>query len=213
MSRASNVRTLFIVLLVLFASSVCAVNVYAQVAGGTISGTVSDSSGRLINSVQITITNVATGVTRDVTTNEDGFYSAPNLLPGTYEAKFSAQGFKTEARRGIELTVGASIGLDQTMRVGSISETVEVQSEVPAVQLSTSDMSAVVNATVAFGARHAATSASARYEKLSGLGRMSAYAKASAKRARRAMRIAAAARWRCCTAISATPNAAGTGDA
>src|ERR1700676_2192585 len=147
MSRASNVRTLFIVLLVLFASSVCAVNVYAQVAGGTISGTVSDSSGRLINSVQITITNVATGVTRDVTTNEDGFYSAPNLLPGTYEAKFSAQGFKTEARRGIELTVGASIGLDQTMRVGSISETVEVQSEVPAVQLSTSDMSAVVNAT------------------------------------------------------------------
>src|SRR6202035_14698 len=132
MSRASNVRTLFIVLLVLFASSVCAVNVYAQVAGGTISGTVSDSSGRLINSVQITITNVATGVTRDVTTNEDGFYSAPNLLPGTYEAKFSAQGFKTEARRGIELTVGASIGLDQTMRVGSISETVEVQSEVPA---------------------------------------------------------------------------------
>src|SRR6202790_700989 len=147
MSRASNVRTLFIVLLVLFASSVCAVNVYAQVAGGTISGTVSDSSGRLINSVQITITNVATGVTRDVTTNEDGFYSAPNLLPGTYELKFSSSGFKVEARKNIELTVGAVVGLDQTLRVGSISETVVVQSEIPAVQLSTSDLSAVVNAT------------------------------------------------------------------
>src|SRR6202790_5437039 len=147
MSRASNVRTLFIVLLVLFASSVCAVNVYAQVAGGTISGTVSDSSGRLINSVQITITNVATGVTRDVTTNEDGFYSAPNLLPGTYELKFSSSGFKVEARKNIELTVGAVVGLDQTLRVGSISETVVVQSEIPAVQLSTSDISAVVTAT------------------------------------------------------------------
>src|ERR1700676_101632 len=147
MSRASNVRTLFIVLLVLFASSVCAVNVYAQVAGGTISGTVSDSSGRLINSVQITITNVATGVTRDVTTNEDGFYSAPNLLPGTYELKFSSSGFKVEARKNIELTVGAVVGLDQTLRVGSISETVVVQTEIPAVQLSTSDLSAVVNAT------------------------------------------------------------------
>ena len=84
-----------------------AVNLHAQVAGGTISGTVTDSSGRVINKVQITITNLATGVTREVTTNEDGFYSAPNMLPGTYEVKFSAQGFKGEVRKGIELTVGA----------------------------------------------------------------------------------------------------------
>jgi hypothetical protein len=146
MLRASNLKTL-LVLLILPMVSVSAVNLYAQVAGGTISGTVSDSSGRVISSVQITITNLATGVTRDVTTNEDGFYSAPNLLPGTYEAKFMAQGFKGEMRTNIELTVGASVGLDQTLRVGSLSETVEVQSEIPAVQLSTSDMSAVVNAT------------------------------------------------------------------
>jgi len=127
--------------------SVVAVNLHAQVAGGTISGTVTDSSGRVINNVQITITNVDTGVIRDVTTNDEGFYSAPNLLPGTYEAKFSAPGFKIEERKSIELTVGASVGLDQTLRVGSFSETVVVQSEVPAVQLSTSDISAVVNAT------------------------------------------------------------------
>jgi hypothetical protein len=123
------------------------VNLHAQVAGGTISGTVTDSSGRVINKVEITITNVATGVTRVVTTNDEGFYSAPNLLPGTYELKFSASGFKVEARKNIELTVGALVGLDQTLRVGSISETVVVQSEIPAVQLSTSDLSAVVNAT------------------------------------------------------------------
>src|SRR6202051_3934920 len=147
MSRASNARTLFIVLLVSLVVSVFDVNLYAQVAGGTISGTVTDSSGRLINNVQITITNVATGVTRDVTTNEDGFYSAPNLLPGNYEAKFTAPGFKGELRTGIEIAVGASVGLDQQLRVGAVGETVEVQSEVPAVQLSTSDMSAVVNAT------------------------------------------------------------------
>jgi hypothetical protein len=64
----------------------------------------------VIKDVQITITNVATGVTREVTTNDEGFYSAPNLLPGTYEAKLSAHGFKTEKRGGIELTVGASVG-------------------------------------------------------------------------------------------------------
>jgi hypothetical protein len=147
MFRASSVRTLCRALLILLLFCVVGIHLHAQVAGGTISGTVTDNSGRVVNNVQITITNVATDVTREVTTNDEGFYSAPNLLPGTYEAKFSAKGFSTEARKNIELTVGASVGLDLTLRVGSFSETVVVQSEVPAVQLSTSDISAVVNAT------------------------------------------------------------------
>jgi carboxypeptidase family protein/TonB-dependent receptor-like protein len=147
MFRASDVRAVCGGLLILMLFSVLGINLHAQVAGGTISGTVTDSSGRVINNVQITITNVATGVTRDVTTNDEGFYSAPNLLPGTYEAKFTSKGFKIEARKGIELTVGASVGLDQVLSVGAIGEIVVVQSEVPAIQLSTSDISAVVNAT------------------------------------------------------------------
>src|SRR5882672_4740431 len=147
MFRASYVRSLCRGLLFLVLFGVIGGKLHSQVAGGTISGTLTDSSGRVINNVQITITNVATGVARDVTTNDEGFYSAPNLLPGTYEAKFSESGFKTEARKSIELTVGASVGLDQTLRVGSLTETVIVQTEIPAVQLSTSDISAVVNAT------------------------------------------------------------------
>src|SRR6266849_4237174 len=143
---ASRVRTLCVGLLVLLLFCAAA-NVHAQVAGGSISGTISDTSGRVINNVQITITNVATGVAREATTNDEGFYSAPNLLPGTYEAKFAAKGFRTEARKGIELTVGASVGLDQVLGVGSTFETITVQSEVPAVQLTTSDISAVVNGT------------------------------------------------------------------
>jgi hypothetical protein len=122
-------------------------NVRAQVAGGSISGTVIDSSARVVNSVKITFTNVATGVTREVTTNDEGVYSAPNLLPGTYEAAFSAAGFRTDRRGSIELTVGAALVLDMTLTVGSVQESVIVRSEVPAVQLTTSDLSAVVNAT------------------------------------------------------------------
>src|SRR6266446_4480144 len=144
---ASSVRTLCVGLLLLLLFSGVPANVYAQVAGGSISGTITDTSGRVINNVQITITNVATGVAREVTTNDEGFYSAPNLLPGTYEAKFAAKGFGTEARKGIELTVGASVALDQVLRVGSTFETIVVQSQVAAVQLSTSDISAVVNGT------------------------------------------------------------------
>jgi carboxypeptidase family protein/TonB-dependent receptor-like protein len=147
MMWTSNLRMLCVRLLVL--ASICGTSAkaHAQVAGGTISGTVTDGSGRVVTDVKITITNVATGVTREVTTNEEGVYSAPNLLPGTYEAKFSAQGFKTDKRSGIELTVGASVVLDLTMSIGGLHETVEVQSEVPAVQLTTSDISAVVNST------------------------------------------------------------------
>jgi carboxypeptidase family protein/TonB-dependent receptor-like protein len=126
---------------------VAPVSMHAQVAGGTISGTVTDSSGRVIAHVRISLENVATGVSREVTTNEEGFYSVPNLLPGTYQATFSAAGFKTEARRGITLTVGASVSLDQALSLGSVTEKVVVQSEVPAVQLASSDISAVVNAT------------------------------------------------------------------
>src|SRR5215469_9015933 len=119
----------------------------AQVTGGTISGAVTDGAGKVVASARISIVNVETGVSREVTTNDEGFYSVPNLIAGTYNVKFIAPGFKTEAKAGITLTVAASITLDQTLRVGSITETVSVQSEIPAVQTSSSDISAVVNAT------------------------------------------------------------------
>jgi len=142
-----NLRALCVLAVVIAAIHGVPGHVYAQVTGGTISGTVTDSAGKVLPNVHISITNLATEVGREVTTNEEGFYSAPNLLPGTYEMKFSAPGFKTEAQRGITLTVAASVSLDQMLRVGSITETVLVQSEVPAVQTSSSDISSVVNAT------------------------------------------------------------------
>jgi outer membrane receptor protein involved in Fe transport len=123
------------------------VDVQAQVAGGTITGTVVDSSGRVMPNVGVSITNVATGINRTVTTNEDGLYIAPNLLPASYELTFTAPGFRTDVRSGIELTVGATVTLNTTMQVGGSKETVQVRTEAPDVQLATSDISAVVNAT------------------------------------------------------------------
>jgi hypothetical protein len=123
------------------------IDVQAQVAGGTITGTVVDSSGRVIPNATVSITNVATGINRTVTTNEDGLYIAPNLLPASYELTFTAPGFRTDVRRGIELTVGATVTSNMTMQVGGAKETIQVQTEAPDVQLATSDISAVVNAT------------------------------------------------------------------
>jgi len=134
------------VALVLIHSVVVHVDVQAQVAGGTITGTVVDSSGRVLPNASVSITNVATGINRTVTTNEDGLYIAPNLLPASYELTFTAPGFRTDVRSGIELTVGATVTMNMTMQVGGSKETVQVQTEAPDVQLATSDISAVVNA-------------------------------------------------------------------
>jgi hypothetical protein len=118
----------------------------AQVAGGTLSGTVSDTNGSGIPQAKLEIKNVATGVERTVTTNADGYYTTVNLLPGSYQISITATGFNSETRRGVTMTVGSQITVDITLRVGTISNKVEVTAQVPDVQLTSSDISAVVTA-------------------------------------------------------------------
>src|SRR6266850_3762194 len=145
---ASTLKTLgasFLALTLIFCAT--EINLQAQVTGGTISGTVVDTSGRVIPNCSIAITNTATGISRNITTNTDGFYTAPNLLSGSYDLSFTAPGFRTDLKKGIALTVGAATVLDLTMQIGTTIETVQVQTDAPAVQLTTSDIGAVVNAT------------------------------------------------------------------
>ena len=120
---------------------------YAQVAGATLSGIASDASGAVIPNVQITIKNVATGVVKTVSTDGAGFYSAPNLLPGTYQVTASASGFSTAVLPGITLTVGAQQSLNLTLQVGQMSQSVQVTTEAIAVQLSSSSIGGEVNET------------------------------------------------------------------
>lgn len=121
--------------------------VNAQVAGAMLTGTVTDSSGAVIPKAQVTITDVATGVARRIAADSAGLYSAPNLLPGTYQVSVTAPGFATEVQNGITLSVGAQQVLDVTMRVGQVNETVQVTGEAPMVQLASSTISGEVNAT------------------------------------------------------------------
>jgi Carboxypeptidase regulatory-like domain/TonB-dependent Receptor Plug Domain/TonB dependent receptor len=119
----------------------------AQVAGATLSGTITDSSGGVVPGARVIIKNVATGVTTEVTTNSDGFYNAANLLPGEYSVTVSSKGYTIEERTGISLTVGAQQVFDLTLRVGSTKEVLVVTAEAPSIQLNSSDISAVVNET------------------------------------------------------------------
>src|SRR5712671_4711372 len=119
----------------------------AQVAGGTLSGTITDPSGSVVPNAEVAIKNSATGISRNVTTNADGFYSAANLVPGNYEVSVSAAGFNTEIKKGIVINVGAQPVFNLVLQIGSVSNRVEVTTEAPTVQLASSDISAVVNAT------------------------------------------------------------------
>src|ERR1700730_357905 len=120
---------------------------YAQVAGATLTGTVKDSSGSVIPNAQVTITDVDTGVIRDVSSGGAGLYAGPNLLPGNYEIRVTAPGFSTQVQKGITLTVGSQQVLDITMQVGQITQTVEVTGEAPNAELTSSAISAEVSAT------------------------------------------------------------------
>jgi hypothetical protein len=121
--------------------------IHAQVAGATLSGSVTDQSGAVVPNASIAIKNIATAVTRTVPTDSAGFYSAPNLLPGNYDVTASASGFSAGVQNGISLTVGAQQILNFTLRVGQITQTVEVTTAAPTVELASSAISAVVTAT------------------------------------------------------------------
>src|ERR1700716_1692177 len=119
--------------------------VYAQVAGANLSGTIRDASSAVIANAKVSIKNTATGVTRDVTTDSAGLYSAPNLLPGIYEVTIVAAGFSTSVQTGLTLTVGASQALDISLQIGRTTERFDVSGIAPDVQLTSSIMSGEVD--------------------------------------------------------------------
>jgi hypothetical protein len=118
---------------------------HAQAGGATLSGNVTDPSSATIPNANVSIKNIETGISRDVTTNEAGFYNAPNLSPGIYEVSASAPGFSKLVQTNITLTVGAQQVLNLSLQVGEVTQTVEVPGEAPNVELTSSAVTAEVN--------------------------------------------------------------------
>jgi Carboxypeptidase regulatory-like domain/TonB dependent receptor len=119
----------------------------AQVSGATLSGSVTDEQGGPVAGAAVSIKNVGTGVVRDITTNADGFYSVPNLLPGSYEVNVSAQGFRALVQKGITLTVGAQQALNLSLKIGELSQQIEVGAAPPSIQTNSSTVSDTVDST------------------------------------------------------------------
>ena len=111
---------------------------HAQTIFGRISGTVRDNQGGVVPNANVTITNAATDLVRNATTDEDGFYTATNLPVGTYTVLVARDGFKRAEQRGVVLVADGRLTVDITLEVGQLSETVQVTTDVGEVVNTTS---------------------------------------------------------------------------
>lgn len=102
----------------------------AQTFRGTILGTVTDTSGAAIAAATVTVKNLGTGLTRTMSTTEDGGYSAPELPIGNYSVTVEKTGFKSGVVKGIQVEVSSEIRADVALQPGEIAQTVEVSGDV-----------------------------------------------------------------------------------
>ena len=122
-----------------------AVTVFAQRDLGTITGIVSDPSGAPIPNAKVTITEVATNVSDVVTTNPSGEYIRPALKAGIYTVTAEAQGFRRVEQDNVTVTAGDRIGVNLSLPLGQISESIEVSSAAPILQTEHSSQGADLN--------------------------------------------------------------------
>jgi hypothetical protein len=107
--------------------------VLAQSDLGTIQGTVRDPSGASIPNAKVTVRNTS-GLERQATTNESGFYAVTNIPPGTYAISVEAPGFKKYESSNNKLDPSSQLGVDATLAVGAATETVEVSASATQLQ-------------------------------------------------------------------------------
>lgn len=118
---------------------------YSQTATGTILGTVLDSSGSAVVGAKVTVTNTGTNARVELTTNDQGGYTAPLLPLGAYSVTVSSSGFKTFEQRGIQLRVQQQARVDVTLQVGALTESVQVTADAAVVEATSSSVGKVVD--------------------------------------------------------------------
>jgi outer membrane receptor protein involved in Fe transport len=119
-------------------------SVVAQTGTGTVDGRILDESRAAVPGAIVTAKNVATGLTRTATVSATGTYRITALPAGTYDVSVSLSGFSTQVTKNVEVRIGDTANVDFSMKVGAVTETVEVVGETPLVQSTTSDVGQVI---------------------------------------------------------------------
>ncbi len=111
---------------------------FSQLNYGRIFGGVTDQSGGAVSGATVTVLDVARGLSRTLTTDDAGQYSAPNLIPGTYTVRAEFMGFKTVERQNIGVTVGQDLRVDLSLQPGEQAQTITVTESLPLINTTNS---------------------------------------------------------------------------
>ena len=118
---------------------------HAQIVGGTISGTVHDTSGASLAGATATVRQVETGATRTLTTNRDGRFYAPSLPVGDYLVTIAHDGFQTDRQSGINLAIGQSLQLNFVLGVEKVQQEIVVSAAPFSVNTTTQQTAGLIN--------------------------------------------------------------------
>jgi hypothetical protein len=118
---------------------------WGQEVTAAIVGTVSDQSGAPINGAAVVATDVERGTTWTAKTNESGAYNLPRVPIGTYKLEISAQGFQRSVYPPFTLVLNQTARLDTQLKVGQVTETVEVTGAAPVLQTETTQVNTIID--------------------------------------------------------------------
>ncbi len=135
-----------LVLLSLF-TMMLATCLVGQETTASINGTITDATGAVIPNAQITVTQPSTGATRQTVSGKAGDYNITFLAPGNYEMKVEAKGFATVQQKAINLMVGRTVTINQTLKPGGANEVVEVTEAPPMIETTVSNVVGSVSPT------------------------------------------------------------------
>jgi hypothetical protein len=138
-----QMRKLLFLFTALFFAAI--VPVPAQVVGGSISGTVRDTTGAVLEGASVTVRQIETGATRTLTTNDDGRFYAPSVPVGDYVVSVKLDGFANALRSGISLTVAQSLELNLVLGLESVQQQVQVDSAPETVNATTQQVSGLID--------------------------------------------------------------------
>src|SRR2546427_1139231 len=102
---------------------------YAAIDRGTVQGTVTDDQGAAVPGAKVVVKNIDTNVEANLVTNSQGFYLAPELVPGKYTVSIGAPGFSRLEITNIIVSANITTTVDGNLKVGAVSERVEVSAE------------------------------------------------------------------------------------
>jgi hypothetical protein len=132
-----TLRTIFVAGAILIV--LCSMQVFAQMDQGAITGTVVDSSGAVISSADVTLTNTGTGLVLKAKTNGSGDYFFSPIKTGTYTVSASAPSFQTTVQNNVVVHVTDRLNIPFKLTPGKVNETVTIVSAAPLMQTQTAE--------------------------------------------------------------------------